>query len=428
MEYAWVSARIMVVVRSLAAALVVLVACGDQLPGSARDARPPGSEPPAPADAAVLPPCPDPVGGTNLTARNLNPDALDLRATLTLATSPPNDLRLFVLRLDGTIWIFKDEVLQPTPFIDLADERGGPVTAGAEMGLLGLAFHPQYATNRQFFLFYTAGVPRESLRDVLARCQTSASDPDVADATSCVEILSFADPGTNHNAGMIEFGRDGYLYISTGDGGGGDAYWRSQPPELLFGKMLRIDVDRRDAGRQYGIPPDNPYANGGGDPAVFMRGMRNPWRWSFDRATGDMWIGDVGTSAFEELNFLRPEQQNGANLGYGVYEGVTCLRPPCIPDTIFPVDIRTHTGDGWSAIMGGQVYRGTCFPDLVGAYFYVDVALGRIVEARMQPDGTLVKRDTDAVVPRPTSIHEDARGELYVTSILGNVWRLEVAP
>jgi len=371
-----------------------------------------------------LPRCETPIAGERVSMREIG----RVTGAALLATSPPGDLRLFVLEQRGAIRIISGDALLPKPFLDLSEEEGGLVRAGGEMGLLGLAFHPSYATNGLFYIFYTTIRPGNTLRDVLARCSVSA-DPDVANPT-CTELLSIPDFATNHNGGMIEFGQDGYLYIGTGDGGGGgDPNRTSQNLDSLLGKMLRLDVDNPATGLEYGIPADNPFAGGGGRPEIFMTGLRNPWRWTFDRETGDMWIGDVGQGAIEEVTALRPAQQKGADLGWSTYEGSACFRPPCNPaGMVFPQDQRMHT-DGWESITGGQVYRGTCYPDLVGWYFYADFALGAYVKARLKDDDTLEIVDLQGSFPgNPASIHEDARGELFVTTTAGTIFHIEAGP
>jgi glucose/arabinose dehydrogenase len=193
--------------------------------------------------------------------------------------------------------------------------------------------------------------------------------------------------------------------------------------------MLRIDVDNPDPGLAYGIPDDNPFAAGGGAPEIFIIGLRNAWRWTFDRETGDMWIADVGQNAIEEITVLRPNQQNGANLGWSIYEGSACFRAPCGDGTIFPQDERNHS-TGWGSITGGQVYRGDCFPDLVGTYFYTDHVRGGLASATLNSDGSLNVQDLSGEFPgRGSSIHEaGATHELYETDTNGNVYQLVVMP
>ena len=401
---------------------LALIACGKN--HGAGDAVTPPVEAPAEAgvDAWAAPPCANPVGGTNVTMRKIN--SVNLKGILTLVTSPPGDERLFVLELDGRIMIFDHEVLVPTPFMDLTTAPT-PVLVTGEMGLLGLAFHPKFATNGEFFVYYSTGVlANKTQRNIVVRCTVSPPTANVADPRSCVELLSNPNPSTNHNGGMIEFGPDGYLYIGTGDAGVNHLV-TSQDPTFLSGKILRIDVDQRTGGKEYGIPADNPYASGGGAPEVYILGLRNPWRWSFDRATGDMWIGDVGAATIEELDVLAPAMQRGANLGWSPYEGSNCLNPPCDPTgKVFPLDERNHN-TGWVAIVGGQVYRGSCYPDLVGTYFYGSYGLVELSTARLTPSFTLDVHDYPGPYPSPVSLHADSRGELYETDVRGFVWHLE---
>ena len=372
-----------------------------------------------------IPTCEQQVAGDRVVMREIG----RVNGAALLVTSPPGDPRLFVLEQDGAIRIISAEQLLPAPFLDLGVDAAGPVAAGGELGLLGLAFHPQYAANGVFYIFYTTRQPGNVLRDVLARCTVSAESPDRANR-ACVEVLSIPDFASNHNGGMIEFGADGYLYVGTGDGGGGgDPQRTAQNLESLLGKILRLDVDRPAPGLGYGIPADNPYAGGGGRPEIFISGVRNPWRWTFDRKTGDMWIADVGQGAVEELTVLRPAQQSGADLGWSMYEGRACYRPPCTPGAqVFPQDERLHS-DGWESITGGQVYRGTCYPDLAGWYFYGDYGKGAYARARLREDDTLEIVDLQGAFPgNPASIHEDSRGELYVTTTAGTIFHIEAAP
>ncbi|MGE3547624.1 MAG: sorbosone dehydrogenase family protein [Kofleriaceae bacterium] len=362
-----------------------------------------------------LPDCPQPVPGTTITAQLLG----QVVGGAMLATAPVGDPRLFVLEQRGAIRIFDGITLLPDPFLDISEN----IAAGGERGLLGLAFHPHYYSNGTFFIFYTTNDA-----NVVARC-TVSSNPNIANP-SCTPILSIDDFASNHNGGMLEFGKDGYLYIGTGDGGGGgDPNRTAQDPNALLGKILRIDVDSKSGGKPYGIPSSNPFASGGGAPEVFILGLRNPWRWSFDTETGDLWIGDVGQEQIEELTVLRPEQQRGANLGWSMYEGAQCYRQPCDPvDKIMPQDVHTH-GEGWTSIIGGQVYRGTCYPDIVGWHFYTDHAAGGLRRARLMGDGSLETLTVPGTFPgNAASIHADARGELFLTTTNGRIYHLEAGP
>ncbi len=376
--------------------------------------------------------CDTPTFGTTVELRRIT----QLPSMAILVTSPPRDSRLFVVQLNGQIRVIENEVLHLETFLDLSPDAGGPVLYGGENGLLGMAFHPQYATNGVFFVTYTArnpGDPLNAQRDVLARCTVSATDPNRADAQSCVEVISIPDLADNHNGGMIEFGADGYLYWGTGDGGSGNpnnpqALEDGEPNvHALFGKILRLDVDTKTPGLEYGIPADNPFAAGGGRPEIWIRGLRNPWRWSFDRLTGDIWIGDVGQKLVEELDVLRPSKQAGANLGWKFWEGSICYEGDCTSSqTMAPRDERLHA-DGWYSIIGGQVYRGSCFPDLQGTYFYTDHYRGGLSTAKLGDDDTLTTSELPGnFPPNITSIHEDAAGELYATDIHGNIFQLIV--
>ena len=354
-----------------------------------------------------------------------------------LVTSPRLDNRMFVVERIGQIRVIENGVVGTQPFLDLSEEIGGPVlTDSGELGLLGLAFHPQYATNGVFFVFYTArnpGDPLNEQRDVLARCKVSATERNYADPAACVEVLSIPDLASNHNGGMIEFGLDGYLYVGTGDGGSGNP---NNPQALddglpnthaLFGKILRLDVDQPAAGLEYGIPEDNPYAAGGGRPEIWIRGLRNPWRWSFDRLTGDIWIGDVGQKMVEELNVLRPAMQPRANLGWKFWEGSLCYEGDCTSEqSAVPKDERLAT-DGWWSIIGGQVYRGSKYPDLQGWHFYTDHYKGGLARARLNDDDTLTVVDLPGEFPvNGTSIHEGPDGDLFETDAKGNIYQLVV--
>jgi glucose/arabinose dehydrogenase len=433
--------------RRLASIALLLTACGGNKgkPDDAPVCTGPCDAPAVPSDAMMLAtdatpltPC-TPISGTTVKTRKIG----TVSGGAILATSPPNDGRLFVIEQAGGIRIFENEVLKPTPFLDVSSL----IVAGGEQGLLGLAFHPHYATNGLFYIWYTATNPDTADTanpwvDVLASYTGSTGDPNVADPTSGKIIISIPDFASNHNAGMIEFGADGFLYVSTGDGGsGGDPHRNGQNKNVLLAKILRIDVDHPANGKPYGIPSDNPFATSGGAPEVWIYGVRNPWRWTFDRATGDMWIGDVGQGVTEEVNVLLAGHQAGVNLGWSAFEGTTCCAtqadkctqtPPqqaCDTTGIqFAQDMRTHAS-GWDAVIGGQVYRGACFPDLVGWYFYTDNVFGKLSKAQLQSNGTLMIVNLTGTFPTgPSSIHADSRGELYETDVTGGVWAIEAGP
>ncbi len=378
-----------------------------------------------PADAAVAT-C-TPRSGTNV---RLEPVATGLDEPV-LVTFAPGDPRLFVVEKDGRIRIIKNGALVPEPFLNLTG-ASGPILLGSERGLLGLAFHPEFRSNDRFYVHFSAKTNGDH---VIAEYRATHGT-DVALASTYREVLRFPDPATNHNGGSIEFGPDGKLYIAIGDGGGGD-----DPDELAqkdsewFGKLLRIDVDTRTPPRAYGIPTDNPHqdsAGGAGQPKpeIWHKGLRNPFRFTFDRANGNIYIGDVGQGPnpdnLEEID-VAPNTP-GINWGWDTLEATRCHEPPGTCDTtglLAPVLFKTGT-QGWKSIMGGQVYRGTCFPDLVGTYFYGDHYAGDIWAFEYVNGNDQNDREVIPNIGAITSIHEDATGELYVTTINGLVRRIVV--
>ena len=388
-----------------------------------------------------LPPaCETPVQGTSVTFRLI----AKTQGPAILVTSPPHDLRRFVIEQSGRILLLGDGGgFAPTPFLDLSADAGGPVQCCGEQGLLGLAFHPNFATNHTFYVFYTT-----ASANILARYQVSATNPDVADPATGTILISIPDFASNHNGGMLEFGKDGYLYIGTGDGGGGgDPMHNGQNAHALLGKLLRIDVDKPTAGKPYGIPSKNPFADGvAGAPEVYYMGLRNPWRWSFDRMTGDLWIGDVGQDRIEELDVIPAGTAPGLNFGWNMYEGEECYASPCDPGgKTMPAFTKTHD-EGWCSMIAGQVYRGGCYPDLADQHFFTDYCKHELwtgtrtgttttfapVASVHYIDGTGMHDGTPGT---PSSLHDDARGELYLTTtdlpdtqINGGVWQLEAGP
>ena len=333
-------------------------------------------------------------------------------------TSPPGDLnRLFIVEKGGVIRIVKDGALLPTPFLDIS----GQVSGSDEQGLLGLAFDPGYATTGRFVVHYTdpAGDTRLSFFQV-------SSDPDVADAASEQVILGADQPYPNHNGGQVTFGPDGFLYLGLGDGGSsGDPEGRGQDLSDLLGSILRIDVS---AGAAYTIPADNPFVGvTGASPEVWSYGLRNPWRFSFDQATGDLYIADVGQNRFEEIDVAPSSAGSGrgANYGWSIMEGAHCLSgESCDQTGLTPPTLEYGRGDGCS-VTGGYVYRGAAILSLQGQYFFGDFCQGWVRSLRYA--GGTATELTDWPTLRPggfiTSFGQDASGELYVLTT-GGVFKI----
>jgi glucose/arabinose dehydrogenase len=357
-----------------------------------------------------------------------------------LAISPPADVdRLFLVEQDGTIRIRKAGEVLAEPFLDIAAIVRSPLDGGNnEEGLLGLAFHPDYANNGWFFVYHT----NTSGNNEVARYAVSAN-PDVADASSREPVITFNHPGQgNHNGGMIAFGpNDGFLYIGTGDGGGFcDLSENAQNGSSPLGKLHRIDV----GDLPYAVPDTNPFV---GNPAfldeIWSYGLRNPWRWSFDRANGDLYIGDVGQGQWEEVNW-RPASSTGMeNYGWDNYEGNACPNPSCgnegtcsLPSYVAPVSVYAHeSGLERCSVTGGFVYRGCRMPALAGTYFYGDYCEAFIKSFRVVPGNPPTVTDemdrTDELTPGGpstigliTSFGEDARGELYVVDRDGDIFKI----
>ncbi len=328
--------------------------------------------------------------------------------------SPDGDYdRVFVGEQAGRIRLVKNGVT--TLFLDIT----GPVRSGGERGLLGIAFHPDYNNNGYFYVNYTRDPDGAT---VVERYQRSSTNPDVANASSGTLMHGpVSQPFSNHNAGCIQFGPDGYLYIAHGDGGsGGDPGCRAQNRGNFLGKMLRVDVDANPNGPAV-APASNPFVGVGGTlDEIWHIGLRNPWRFSFDRETGDMWIGDVGQNALEELNFLPASSTGGENLGWKVMEGTNCFAAPCngAPSCNSPLltdPIRTLPTSQNCSIVGGYRYRGCAMPGLRGTYFHGDYCSGRIWSMEWNGSSLFNIVDQTSVLGGGslTSFGEDAYGEIY---------------
>ena len=306
----------------------------------------------------------------------------------------------------GRIRIIENDQLVDTPFLDITDRVG---SNGNEQGLLGLAFHPQYQENGRFFVNYT-----DTRGDtVIARFQVS-SDLNVADSGSEVQLFGYDQPFPNHNGGVMAFGPDGYLYIGSGDGGAaGDPMGNAQNTSTLLGKILRVDVDSAEP---YAVPSDNPFGN-----EIWAYGLRNPWRMSFDQATGDLYIGDVGQGEWEEIDYLPAGSSGGINFGWDHREGAHDYEGGGPDGMLDPVAEYSHV-EGGCSVTGGYVYRGS-MPEWNGIYLYGDYCTG-LIWGMLQVDGgwqTQRLFDVDVTI---TSFGQDDAGEVYLISDNGEIFRL----
>lgn len=330
--------------------------------------------------------------------------------------------RLYIVEQAGRIRLVEDGVVQPVPFLDITDRVGSD---RSEQGLLSLAFPPDHAASGLFYINYT---DRQG-DTVIARYRLLAGDPNQADAGSEQRVLQLAQPAANHNGGQLQFGPDGYLYIGTGDGGqAGDPWGNAQNPNVLLGKMLRIDVARTDT---YAVPGDNPFVDRpDARPEIWAIGLRNPWRFSFDRVGGALYIADVGQNLFEEIHVQPGTSPGGENYGWDIMEATHCFEPPTGCDAgglELPVAEYDHS-QGCS-ITGGYVYRGTRYPELEGVYFFGDFCSGNIWGLRQEKSGEwsmALLLDTDLTI---SSFGEDAAGEVYVIGYGdGTIYRLTASP
>ncbi len=342
--------------------------------------------------------------------------------------SPPDDPRLFVLEQNGLVRVFDRDGTDRGVFLDVVDQS----SCCGERGLLGLAFAPDYATSGRFYVNYTdnGGDTR------VVRYLVSGDDPDRADPASAQDIIQIDQPYGNHNAGHLEFGPDGMLYVGMGDGGsGGDPENRAQDPQSLLGKMLRLDVSGPDAG--YAIPDDNPFLGTDHRDEIWAVGLRNPWCWGFDRLTGDLWIADVGQNALEEIDWQPADSPGGENYGWRLMEGTECYDPPsgCNEDgsLTLPVYEYTHGGAPFRcSISGGYVYRGSAVPGLAGRYLFSDYCSDQIwaLDHDAQSGAVSVAELTAQLTPpggyeNVVSFGQDSDGELYVVSKNdGRIWRI----
>ena len=333
-------------------------------------------------------------------------------------TAPFQDTtRLHVVERGGVIKVMRGDTLLNTPFLDISAR----VLAGGERGLLGLAFHPQYAQNNEFFVYYTNLNGDSHVSRFWVTANRDVADPSAEDT-----LLVVAQPFGNHNGGMLAFGPDSMLYVGLGDGGsGGDPQGHGQNTSTLLGSILRIDVD---AGTPYAIPGDNPFVNDtAAAPEIWAYGLRNPWRFSFDRATGDLYIGDVGQGAWEEIDFQPISSTAGENYGWNVMEGLHCYNAASCDQAGLSLPVLEYPHSEGCSVTGGYVYRGGKIPPLQGRYFYGDYCNGWIRSFRVEGGTAVDPLDHSAelgTLSQVTSFGEDALGELYVVTLGGRVFRV----
>jgi glucose/arabinose dehydrogenase len=340
---------------------------------------------------------------------------------LAVANARDGSGRLFVATQAGQVRIIRDGALVDAPFLDVADR----ISTGGERGLLGLAIDPSFASNGRFFVDYTD----RNGNTVVSSFGVSGSDPDRADPKSERIVLHVDQPYANHNGGGIAFGPDGLLYIALGDGGsGGDPQNNGQRLDTLLGKILRIDVDHAPAGSPYAVPADNPFVGrNGARPEIWLTGLRNPFRFSFDRATGDLWIGDVGQNDFEEIDVVRAGSHGGLNFGWARMEAFHCYPDGDACDRQgFTLPVAEYSHDEGCAVTGGVVYRGSAYPELVGGYIFSDYCSGTLWLLDAAATGTQEPTKVGSTGRNIAGFGEDEAGEVYVADLSGAVLRVVV--
>ncbi len=342
----------------------------------------------------------------------LQPLVTGLSEPLHLIHAGDRSGRLFVVEQSGVIRIIRDGRLLPTPFLDIHSR----VISGGELGLLSVAFHPAYASNGRFFINYTTD--RGGLKTVIAELRVSAHDPNVADPTERL-ILEIAQPFRNHNGGLNLFGPDGMLYIGMGDGGSaGDPFNNGQRLDTLLGKLLRIDID----GTPYRVPPDNPFVSRlGARPEIWAYGLRNPWRFSFDRTSGRLVLADVGQNKWEEIDLI----EKGRNYGWRIMEGAHCYNPSTNCSTAgLQLPIAEYGHDLGCSITGGHIYRGARIRSLAGRYLFGDYCSGRLWALSEASSGRWTMTQLLSTGLQISSFGEDQDGEVYVIDHQGGVYLL----
>ncbi|HKF23954.1 MAG TPA: PQQ-dependent sugar dehydrogenase [Candidatus Angelobacter sp.] len=350
----------------------------------------------------------------------LTPVASGFNSPLGLEQAGDGSGRLFVVEQGGTIKIIQNGSVLPAAFLDVSSK----VTTGAEMGLLGVTFHPNYSANGKLYVNYTR-TSSGQIQSVIAEYTASPANANQVNIATERILLTVDQVGNfmNHKAGQLAFGPDGLLYFGLGDGGGGgDPFGHGQNTATLLGKMMRIDVNSTDPGLQYHIPADNPFAAGGGLPEIWAFGFRNPWRFSFDRGTGRLFVADVGQDAFEEVDIV----QKGGNYGWNIMEGMHCFNPPSGCNTaglILPITEYSHA-EG-NAVIGGFVYRGSNLPTLRGVYIFGDLGTGKIFALQETSSNVFTRTPLLTTGKTISSFGQDQAGELYLVDIgAGTIFKL----
>jgi glucose/arabinose dehydrogenase len=346
---------------------------------------------------------PPPTGGSLIA---LTPFVSGFSKPVDFQTPDDGSGRMFIVQQSGAIRIVSGGALLPTPFLDIT----GKVSFDSnEQGLLGLAFHPGYSQNRRFYLNYDR-LNGGQMQTVIAEYQASTA-PNVADAASERILLTVDQPFANHKGGQMAFGPDGFLYIAFGDGGGGgDPLGNGQSLQTLLGKIARIDVDHADPGLQYAIPTDNPFAGTTNRGEIFAYGLRNPWRFSFERGTGRLFVADVGQDKFEEIDLV----QKGGNFGWNIMEGAHCFSPSSGCNmTGLTLPIAEYDHSEGATVIGGYVYHGTAITGLVGAYVFGDFGNGKIWSLT-ENSGTWTRTLLLTTGHNMSAFGQDAAGELYI--------------
>ncbi|MGZ8563694.1 MAG: PQQ-dependent sugar dehydrogenase [Candidatus Limnocylindria bacterium] len=409
--------------------IVLLAACAGPDPSPSVSSEPSAAAPsaPEPASTATVPAPPSsdaPSATPEPIATDPPPLALQgvaegLAAPIGVATGPAG--WLLVQEQDGRVIALETATGAMTVALDITDR----VFGGGERGLLGLALHPGFPDDARAFVHYSDRDGNTVLSEFDA---TETSGPIVIDPTTERVLLQVAQPFANHNGGQLAFGPDGYLWLGLGDGGsGGDPLGHGQNPATLLGTILRLDVGALGG---YAVPSDNPYADGGGAPEVYLYGLRNPWRFSFDRGTGQLWVADVGQNAYEEINRLDPIADAGANLGWSIMEATHCFTDPACSSEGLVLPIAEYGHDVGCSVTGGHVYRGDAIPALTGWYVFADYCSGLVFglasDAGVPADGSAlsprVLLDADTSV---SSFGEGADGELYLADLAsGTIYRI----